>query len=77
LQWIADVSDGDARIALGNLELANKLFSPQTRTYLALADIRDEIKNSHMLYDKTGDEHYNTISALHKSIRASDENAAL
>jgi hypothetical protein len=34
-------------------------------------------KRSHLLYDKKGDEHYNIISAMHKSIRASDDNAAL
>lgn len=34
-------------------------------------------QRSHLLYDKKGDEHYNIISAVHKSIRASDDNAAL
>ena len=37
----------------------------------------DVFQRSHLLYDRAGDEHYNIISALHKSIRASDQNAAL
>ncbi|RVE48811.1 hypothetical protein evm_006585 [Chilo suppressalis] len=83
LRWLAEICDGDARIALGALELA--ITSRDTEsdvckdgpTVLSLDDIKNGIKRTHMLYDKKGDEHYNTISAIHKSIRASDDNAAL
>ncbi|XP_013182885.2 ATPase WRNIP1 [Amyelois transitella] len=83
LKWLAEVSDGDARIALGALELALTARDPGDELHvtgpviLTLDDIKNGIKRSHMLYDKQGEEHYNTISAIHKSIRASDDNAAL
>jgi putative ATPase len=44
---------------------------------ITLKDIRDNIKRTHLLYDRAGDQHYDIISALHKSIRASDDNASL
>ncbi|XP_063358316.1 ATPase WRNIP1-like [Cydia amplana] len=84
LRWLAEVSDGDARVALGALELALAARAPAaTRVLeagpalLTLDDIKNGIKRSHMVYDHHGEEHYNTISAIHKSIRASDDNAAL
>ncbi|XP_047987017.1 ATPase WRNIP1-like isoform X2 [Leguminivora glycinivorella] len=83
LRWLAEVSDGDARVALGALELALTARAGAVRLHetgpalLTLDDIKDGIKRSHMLYDHHGEEHYNTISAIHKSIRAGDDNAAL
>ncbi|XP_063529375.1 ATPase WRNIP1-like isoform X2 [Cydia strobilella] len=84
LRWLGEVSDGDARVALGALELALAARAPaSTRVHeagpalLTLDDIKNGIKRSHMVYDHHGEEHYNTISAIHKSIRASDDNAAL
>lgn len=84
LKWLADISDGDARIALNSLQLAmesvidngncDKKFNLK---HMTLDAIQDGIKRSHMLYDRKGDQHYDMISALHKSIRASDDNAAL
>ena len=84
INWLAETSDGDARIALGGLELAinSKNFDEkeslsQGINLISLEDIRDSLKKTHMLYDKKGDQHYDIISALHKSVRASDDNAAL
>ncbi|KOB70248.1 Werner helicase interacting protein [Operophtera brumata] len=77
------VCDGDARVALGALELAVMARDPRTELHvsgpaiLSLEDIKDGIKRTHILYDRQGEQHYNTISAIHKSIRASDDNAAL
>ncbi|KAJ7541573.1 hypothetical protein O6H91_10G065500 [Diphasiastrum complanatum] len=44
---------------------------------VTLADVQETLQRSHVLYDKTGEEHYNIISALHKSIRGGDANAGL
>ncbi|KAM3964813.1 ATPase WRNIP1 [Aphomia sociella] len=83
LRWLAEVCDGDARVALGALELTLAARDPGKEVHivgpvvLALEDIKNGIKRSHMLYDRKGEEHYNTISAIHKAIRASDDNAAL
>ncbi|XP_047117983.1 ATPase WRNIP1-like isoform X1 [Schistocerca piceifrons] len=77
--WLAEICDGDARIALNSLQLAvqSKGTDGSSAFVVSLDDIKDGIKRSHILYDKKGEEHYNIISALHKSIRASDDNAAL
>ncbi|CAG4944166.1 unnamed protein product [Colias eurytheme] len=73
------MSDGDARIALGALELAlasHEKGSASTPV-ITLQNLKDGIKRTHILYDRKGEEHYNIISAIQKSIRASDDNAAL
>ncbi|RZC38371.1 ATPase WRNIP1-like, partial [Asbolus verrucosus] len=76
LKWLADISDGDARIALGNLQIALQ-YNEDKKKLITIEDIKEKIKKSHLLYDRKGEEHYNVISAMHKSIRASDVNAAL
>ncbi|KAG5877640.1 hypothetical protein JTB14_038318 [Gonioctena quinquepunctata] len=75
LEWLADISDGDARIALNNLQLI--LQHGNKGQIIRVDDIKENLKKSHMLYDRKGEEHYNLISAMHKSIRGSDANAAL
>lgn len=84
IEWLAETCDGDARIALGGLEMAVRCKVPSREELLntrpaviTLSDIEESLKKSHMLYDKKGDQHYDMISALHKSVRASDENASL
>ncbi|XP_038210793.1 ATPase WRNIP1-like isoform X2 [Zerene cesonia] len=80
LKWLAEMSDGDARIALGALELAiasHEKSAASTTPVITLQNLKDGIKRTHMLYDRKGEEHYNVISAIQKSIRASDDNAAL
>jgi putative ATPase len=72
LQTIAQMSNGDVRIALNVLEYAASLSNDIT-----LDIVKEAFQKSYLLYDKDGDEHYNIISALHKSMRGSDANAAL
>lgn len=80
LKWIADSSDGDARIALNSFEMCMKQSLGEKFDgvkSITLDDIKEGIKKTHLLYDRNGDQHYDIISALHKSIRASDDNASL
>ncbi|MCL6625676.1 MAG: replication-associated recombination protein A [Alicyclobacillus shizuokensis] len=70
---------GDARRALNTLEMAvmSSTLAPDGRTQVTLADVQAVIQQRHVLYDRDGDEHYDTISAFIKSVRGSDANAAL
>ncbi len=115
LDALANLSDGDARIALNGLQLAvqikranmeKKASSDDVGTLkdekalhsnsesivsekgteavfaaevsvVTLQDIKSCLQKTHLLYDRVGDEHYHIISALHKSMRGSDVNAAL
>lgn len=72
LELLINLSQGDARAALNILE-ASALLDKKITTEI----IKTAAQKSHLLYDKAGEEHYNAISALHKSLRGSDENAAL
>ncbi|MBV8808561.1 MAG: replication-associated recombination protein A [Acidobacteriaceae bacterium] len=71
---IAASSSGDARAALNTLEIAAALAEDGVITQQAVADA---MQRKVLLYDKAGEEHYNLISALHKSVRSSDVDAAL
>jgi putative ATPase len=75
LGGIARYANGDARVALNMLELAAATIGTGGR--LDAARVADIAQNRALLYDKTGEEHYNLISALHKSIRNSDPDAAV
>src|SRR5208282_4837654 len=81
LHKIAAYSSGDARNAYNVLEVAAALSietaSPPTATAIAEATIQEALQKRVLLYDKGGEEHYNIISALHKSVRNSDPDAAL
>lgn len=78
LLFIADLSNGDVRHALNGLELAVLTTEKENGTIHITLDIAKEcIQENSMRYDKDGDEHYNTVSAFIKSMRGSDENAAL
>lgn len=70
--YLAQMSDGDARVALNALELA-----VSTSSKLTIENLSQALQRSHLLYDKGGEEHYNIISALHKSMRGGDADAAL
>ncbi len=74
LDEIAVGSDGDARSALNTLEIAAELAEDGQIGRQAVADA---LQRKILLYDKSGEEHYNLISALHKSVRSSDPDAAL
>lgn len=75
LHFIADASDGDARRALGALEAAVRLVGPTGR--IGLEEAREGLQHRFATYDKGGEQHYNLVSALHKSVRGSDPDAAL
>lgn len=70
--WLAEQADGDARLALTLLDNAQRLYGSVTRQTL-----KDTMQNRFIRFDKKGEEHYNTISAFIKSMRASQPNAAL
>ena len=74
LRQIAIYSNGDARTAYNILELAAATARDGTITTEA---IEDSLQRKVLLYDKSGEEHFNLISALHKSVRSSDVDAAL
>lgn len=75
---IAEFSDGDARVALNTLEMAVLNGKKQNDTIMInKEDLTQIINRKSLLYDKNGEEHYNIISALHKSMRNSDVNAAI
>lgn len=82
LAALAAYANGDARTALNALELAASVApeipdSPDGARRIDLATIEDALQHRALLYDKAGEEHYNLISALHKSLRGSDPDAAL
>lgn len=77
LRLLATYASGDARTALNSLELLAKLLRRRERITPSEEDIREAVQQAVLKYDKTGEHHYNLISALHKSIRNSDANASL
>lgn len=74
LTALSVMANGDARTALNALELAAKTA---TNNKITKDDVAEALQRSHLLYDRQGEEHYNIISALHKSMRGNDANAAL
>ncbi|HEY2461092.1 MAG TPA: replication-associated recombination protein A [Candidatus Acidoferrum sp.] len=76
---IASFANGDARSAYNTLELAARSATPDEngQRHLTSALLEDVLQHKILRYDKSGEEHYNLISALHKSVRNSDPDAAL
>jgi len=70
--WLVTMADGDARAALSLLDSALQLYGQ-----VDVASLKEALQSSHLRYDKKGEEHYNTISAFIKSMRASDPDAAV
>ena len=84
LSYLIDIADGDARVALNSLELVSSLAVRTSQTpptggiqTIALTDLEQVLQKKAPAYDKSGEEHYNIISAFHKSLRGSDPDAAL
>jgi putative ATPase len=77
LRKIASYSSGDARSAYNVLEVAASLAQQAGVSALSNEIIQQAVQKRVLLYDKGGEEHYNIISALHKSVRNSDPDAAL
>jgi putative ATPase len=79
LQYIVNISHGDARTALNNLEAATNFVQPDKNStrILDIPTVARALNKKPLTYDKNGEEHYNLISALHKSMRGSDPQAAI
>lgn len=79
LEFLADVSNGDARVALNSIELAilTTERADDGKIYIDLNVAQECIQKRALNYDKTGDNHYDTISAFIKSMRGSDPDAAI
>lgn len=77
LEKIAEASGGDARSALNLLELSLELTKAYGKKVLSLKDLKEELLFKPIKYDKAGEEHYNLISAFHKSMRGSDPDATV
>lgn len=79
LDFLVSMASGDARVALNALEPAALATPPDGEGHrrITLATIEDAIQHRALLYDKGGEEHFNLISAMHKSLRGSDPDAGL
>ncbi|MEK7545899.1 MAG: replication-associated recombination protein A [Patescibacteria group bacterium] len=79
LGYLAASANGDARSALNGLELGLRSVRPDADgvVHLKKEALAKTLQKNHLLYDRQGEEHYNIISALHKSMRGSDADAAL
>lgn len=79
LKQMAAFANGDARIALNSLELAAQLARRRGREAPVITTeiLQEALQQRTLLYDRAGEEHYNLISALHKSLRNSDMDASL
>ena len=70
--WLIQMTQGDARQAITTLETAIALYGK-----ISIDSLKEAVQSRHLRYDKKGEEHYNTISAFIKSMRASQPDAAL
>ncbi len=79
LNYLAEMAHGDARVALNALEMAVLTTppNPEGQRIINLSTISEALQRKALLYDRDGEEHYNIISAFHKSLRGSDPDAAL
>ena len=81
LQAIAAFANGDARTALNVLELVAQgslaTNNSETASQITLPIVEEVMQHRALLYDKAGDQHYDTISALHKAVRGSDPDGSL
>ncbi|MFA6428736.1 MAG: replication-associated recombination protein A, partial [Candidatus Buchananbacteria bacterium] len=78
LKYLASIANGDARSALNALEMAVKTTAAKGKKIkISQEKIKEALQKSHYLYDRAGEQHYNIISALHKSLRGSNADAAL
>lgn len=72
IEWLVGMANGDARQALTLIEETESLYEK-----VSVATMTEALQSTYLRYDKKGEEHYNTISAFIKSMRASDPDAAL
>lgn len=76
LDFLIQASNGDARISLNAIEIAKSLLTPRS-SLITFKLIKEVFQKKSLLYDRAGEEHYNTISGFIKSMRASDVDASL
>ena len=77
LRHIVEISDGDARVGLNALEAAVAIAAHRKLPLVDMGVAEEALRTKALLYDKDGEEHYNVISAFHKSLRGSDPDASL
>jgi putative ATPase len=79
LPYLANMANGDARVALNALEMAALATPPDAQGHrlVLLKTLEDALQRRSLLYDRAGEQHYDLISALHKSLRGSDPDAGL
>lgn len=79
IEMLAELASGDARAALNSLDLAVKAkkIGKNKELKITVEDIKEALQKTHLVFDKKGEEFYNLISALHKSMRGSDANASI
>jgi putative ATPase len=84
MTYLIGIADGDARVALNSLEIAASLVAKandvseiKASLSVTLKDLEQALQKKALVYDKSGEAHYNIISAFHKSLRGSDPDAAL
>ncbi|MBA0553444.1 hypothetical protein Golob_012627, partial [Gossypium lobatum] len=86
IEFLSMNCDGDARVALNALEIAattaaarvaDNQLEQNDEAVVTVDDVKEALQCKHLAYDKAGEEHYNLISALHKSMRGSDADAAI
>ncbi len=77
LSFISEASGGDARAALNTLDLAVTLAKKMHKKEVSVSLAKEAMQRVHVVFDKRGEEFYNAISALHKSMRGSDPTASL
>lgn len=79
IKFLAEMANGDARDSLNALELAAMSSPSDKQGVISINEetVKESLQKSHLLYDRAGEEHYNIISALHKSMRGGDADAAL
>lgn len=73
IEYLAELSNGDLRFALNSLEISDGMSNDRTIT----KELIESATQKYLRYDKNGEEHYNIISAVHKSLRSSNPDAAL
>ena len=77
LQFLADSANGDARSALNTVAVSHHLSKEAHESTISLSIVEEALQKKNLYYDKKAEEHYNIISAFHKSMRGSDPDAAI
>ncbi|MEQ8677869.1 MAG: replication-associated recombination protein A [Aggregatilineales bacterium] len=77
MDFLVQFANGDGRQSLNLLENVAKLYTNESKSDITIDDLKNALQSKHLRYDRADEEHYNTVSAYIKSMRASDVDAAL